>query len=290
MFKIIFARSFGLGLILILLLGTERSLAAVGGVTAKIEKARELVLKGDRMGAIKALKELHHEATKESVRELQQAWLEVAEIFLSDKGQNQYSLAESIWLQRPKDAVDILNSLAKAEDGNLSVSRLGARAALRVTDCAKAEVFVQQAEQAYAVGPDVRLLRLQLQDCQKGTAASVSSPMVAIEVDGSELESSFRALAVKDALRRKDVKAAVSALTAWEQRAVLRAGDDPEYWYWKWKTSPPTLRDRNAARKYLRLCAEMTPRRRKTFASNPEFCLATETVESELKSSDKAGL
>lgn len=267
---------------------------AANGTSAKIEKARELVLKGDRTGAVKYLKELYREggketsgskASRESAREITQAWSEIAEVFLSDKGQNQYSLAESIWMTRPKDATDILLPLLKVEDGNVAVSRLGARAALRGLDCVKAENFVTQAETIYPLGNDVRLLRLQVQDCLNGSAPSVAALKLPTDIEWADLDSAIRLLTVKDAVRRKDLKSARTALAAWETMAT----DDPEYWYWRWRASPETSRDRSAARKYLRLCTEMTPRRRKNLAMYPELCLHTETVESDLKSSEKSG-
>jgi hypothetical protein len=291
---------------------TPRAVAINAVTSGKIEKARELVLKGDRTAAIKFLKDASRETPTvmskskskhvESSQELTQAWLEIAEIFLTDKGQNQFSLAESIWLTKPKDALDVLTPLLKVEDGNLQVSRLGARSALRINDCVRADAFVQQAEIVFPLGPEVKLLRQQAQDCLNGTNAALPSLKISAESEATEVEGAFRLLAVKDALRRKDLKQARIAISAWETSKSASVADNPQFWYWKWRvsifqsngeTAPATgrdaSRDRAAARKYLRLCSEMTPRRRKNFAIYPELCLATETVESDLKSSDKAG-
>lgn len=271
------------------------SLAVSNGSTskaekAKIEKAREFILKNDRTGALKILKEAHRDDTH--ARELAGAWQEIAEVFLSDRGQNQYSLAESIWMTKPKDALDVLQPLVKLEDGNVLVSRLGARAALRTGECVKAETFTQQAELAYPIGADIKLLRLQVQDCVNGASASAPALKIPSDTEWGEYDSAVRMLTVKDDLRRKDVKAARAALTAWEtapSNAGIAVLEDPEFWFWKWKSSPETGRDRSAGRKYLQLCTEMTARRRKNFAMYPELCLHTETVESNLKSSDKSG-
>lgn len=265
-------------------------------ISAKaVEKARELILKNDRSGALKVLKEAHREILRDSpkhVRELAPMWLEMAEVFLSDKGQTQYSLAESVWITKPKEALDILQPLTKLEDGNLLVSRLAARAALRAQECVKAEALVQQAEAAYPLGPEIRLLRLQVQDCVNGTNASAPALKFPTDVEWGEFEGAVRMLTVKDAARRKDIKTARAALNAWETSIPIGgvlAAENPEFWYWRWKTSHEAVRDRSAARRYLQLCAEMTARRRKNFAMYPEFCLHTETVESNLKSSDKSG-
>jgi hypothetical protein len=279
---------------------------------SKIERARELVSKGERVAAAKALKELSHDSpivaakprskTNEVSRELTQAWLEIAEVFLTDKGQSQFSMAESIWLAKPKDALDVLTPLMKTEDANLQVSRLGARSALRVSDCVRADAFIQQAELVFPIGSDVKLLRQQAQDCLNGLNPSAPALKLSPDAEVGEIDGALRLLSVKDAVRRKDVKSARAFLNSWETSKSANATDNPEFWYWKWRVSVAAAavesasnsnyegsRDRTAARKYLRLCSEMTPRRRKNFAVYPELCLATESVESDLKSSDKAG-
>ncbi len=260
------------------------------------------MLKGERLSAIKIFKELARETssapTSKVAREVMQAWREVAEVYLTDKGQNQASLAESFWMMRPKDASDMLLPLLRTEDSNLQVGRLGARAALRAADCAKAETFVTQAELVFPSGTDVRLLRLQVQDCLNGTNMAATPLKIPLSMTGSgpehaewsELEPALRLLAVKDAFRRKDVRAAKTALGSWETQASLAALEDPEFWYWKWRISPEASRDRPAAREYLRLCTKLSPRRRKAVAMHPELCVHTETVESDLKSSEKSGL
>jgi hypothetical protein len=197
----------------------------------------------------------------------------------------------------------MLLPLLKIEDGNLNVARLGVRASLRAFDCAKAETFAIQAELVLPIGTDVKLLRQQVQDCVNGTnfsapplklpapltAAASASKANTVESDAIELEPAFRLLGVKDAYLRKDLKAAKILLGYWEAQASLAANEDPEFWFWKWRSSGEISKDRSAARKYLRLCSEMTPRRRKKFAMYPELCLHTETVESDLKSSEKSG-
>ncbi len=258
--------------------------------TARLEKARELVSKGERVAAVKILKE--EKLSGDTAVDFTQAWQAIAEIFLTDKAQNQFSLAESIWLVKPKEALDLLTPLLKSEDANLQVSRLAARSALRILDCVRADSFVKQAELVFPIGPEVRLLALQVQDCSNGVNAQAPPLRLSPENEPLEIEGSVRLLAVKDALRKKDFKAARAALTAWENSRA-KPTDNPEFWYWRWRTSsvagPGEAHDRISARKYLSLCSELTPRGRKNLATYPDLCANTETVESDLKSSDKAG-
>lgn len=267
-------------------------------VSVRIQRARDLVLKGERISAVKVFKEIASESPPNSknAREVLQAWREAAEVFFTDKGQNQESLAESFWMARPKDATEILLPVLKTEDSNLIVARLGARAALRSADCAKAEPFVAAAERVFPNGADVKLLRLQIQDCLGGTSAAAPSLKIpsphtsgAVDPEWTELEAVLKQLAVRDAYRRKDLKAVKASLSSWEAQASLGASEDPEFWYLKWKTSPEASRDRSAGSKYVRLCSELTPRRRKKFAQYPELCVHTESVEFELRTSEKSG-
>ncbi len=288
LFRSIRIFAFGVGSLFVWA-GSAAHASAGDTLSIRIEKARELVLKGDRTGAVKIFKELHREVaanlSSKAAKEVDQSWREIAEVYLTDKSQNQASLAESFWLTRPKEAVDLLIPVLKLEDGNLSVAKIGARAALRALDCTRAETLVAQAEVTFPIGSEVKLLRMQALDCTNGSTPSAQ----AIETSGTwgELEPAIRALVVKDALRRKDLKSARTALSAWESAAG--ANEDPQMWYWKWRISAEASRDRSSGRKFLRICTEMTARRRKNFAMHPDLCLQTESIESELKSSDKSG-
>lgn len=289
-------------------------------VKAATEKAKELVLAGRRMEAVRTLASVYSSLSTEielqskiekksaaglgakntSRTELLRNWEEIATVFLSDKAQNQYALAESLWLVKPKEAMDLLQAVMTLEIGNLSVALLGARAALRALDCSRAETFTKEAEKIFAPGLEVRLVRLQVQACLVSDQPSLP-PLKIVStdspVDWGTLDSAIRLLLVRDLWRRKDVKGARAAVVAWEAQAP----EDPEVWYWKWKTSEPletkaadgsapaAARDRTAARNYLRICHEMTPRRRKLYSIHPELCFATESVESDLKSSEKSG-
>jgi hypothetical protein len=307
------------------LIGTYAPAAALKSslktdVRTATERARELVLAGRRMEAVHSLSKVYaHLSTEIEVQtkiekkppaassgkgatraELLRSWEEIATVFLSDKAQNQYALAESLWLSKPKEAVDLLQAVMPLEIGNLSVALLGARAALRALDCSRAETFSKEAEKIFAPGLEVRLIRLQVQSCLVADQSNLPPLKIVSSdypVDWGELDSAIRLLLVKDLWRRKDAKGARAAVVAWESQAP----EDPEVWFWKWKTSEVSdskrsgplsaaaARDRAAARNYLRICNEMTPRRRKIFSVHPELCLATESVESDLKSSEKSG-
>lgn len=281
-------------------------------MNAQLEQARELVLKGEKLEALSGLSKFYKGGFEASAKpsqrtEFLKTWEEIANLFLTDKAQNHFSLAESLWMSRPKEAVEFLQTASQQEPGNLQIAILGARSALRAQDCVRADAFSKEAEKIFAPGLEARLVRLQAQLCALRTLAQAPALTIKSLSDAGEswgeFDSAVRALVVGDLWRRGEVKAAKAAVTAWETQAA----SDPEMWYWKWKVSDAEtddigskssktsgrgakVKDRTAARSYLRICNELTPRRRKSFSMHPELCLWTETVESDLKSGEKQGL
>lgn len=281
-------------------------------MNAQLEQARELVLKGEKLEALSGLSKFYKGGFEASAKpsqrtEFLKTWEEIANLFLTDKAQNHFSLAESLWMSRPKEAVEFLQTASQQEPGNLQIAILGARSALRAQDCVRADAFSKEAEKIFAPGLEARLVRLQAQLCALRTLAQAPAltikPLSDAGESWGEFDSAVRALVVGDLWRRGEVKAAKAAVTAWETQAA----SDPEMWYWKWKVSDAETddigskssktsgrgakaKDRTAARSYLRICNELTPRRRKSFSMHPELCLWTETVESDLKSGEKQGL
>ncbi len=281
-------------------------------MNAQLEQARELVLKGEKLEALSGLSKFYKGGFEASAKpsqrtEFLKTWEEIANLFLTDKAQNHFSLAESLWMSRPKEAVEFLQTASQQEPGNLQIAILGARSALRAQDCVRADAFSKEAEKIFAPGLEARLVRLQAQLCALRTLAQAPALTIKPLSDAGEFwrefDSAVRALVVGDLWRRGEVKAAKAAVTAWETQAA----SDPEMWYWKWKVSDAETddigskssktsgrgakaKDRTAARSYLRICNELTPRRRKSFSMHPELCLWTETVESDLKSGEKQGL
>ena len=270
--------------------GRGESRAALGLSAEKvIEAAQSLVIEGKRVEALKRLKEAESEITASgsgaaaSAKKLSLAAREIAESFLTERGQAQYAMAESLWFTKPKEAVELLVAAMVSEPGNSKVLVLGARAALRGQECSKVEPFLA-ALVPLALQPDAEtnLLKLQAQECGSGPLASTQSLKIPDVIEPPEYQSAFRLLAVKEGLRKKDLRGARALLSVLESQDA----ENPEVWLWKWRA----VADRAAARQYLKLCAALNLRKREKFELIPELCASVDTVESELKSRDKVGL
>lgn len=253
-------------------------------IEKQIETARELVLGNKRLDALKKLRAIP--VGRNGLRDprVERAAIEIAHLFLAEKANAQYAVAEAIWMSRPKEALEILQALMAAGSaeppGNILLPVLGARAALRSADCSRASTMVKQADSIWKT-PEVFLLSIQVQDCQNEASASAPEIRIPDGEDLTEVGMPVKLVLIRDALRRKDFK------TAKAQLAIVEAQtpDNPELWNLRWRT----FFDRGDARRYLRLCSELTPKRRERFKLQPDLCLAVESVESELKSGDKSG-
>jgi hypothetical protein len=286
-------------------------------------KSRELLLKNDRAGALQLLTQAlggsplaaaQHTVVKGTTaqrpapltraqrQELLTSLRETNEIFLTERGQAQYSLAASLWLHKPREAIQALEGAQASEKGNSLVTQLMARAWLRMQDCARAKREVQalaaaQGGEAAGLSAEVQLLQLQQQLCGWDQE---STPKVFKAPQSPELlpyEIFIKRLVFKDAIRRRDLKSAQAALLAWE---AIDA-QDPELWWAKWRASRSVdagagrvghegsreaesqLGDVNAGRKYISMCTDLSPRRRAKYELDPELCERVDKVESELK-------
>lgn len=262
----------------------ERSAVEKLSLEKQIEAARELVLSNKRVEALKKLRAIAPGRNGLRDPRVERAAIEIAQLFLAEKANAQYAVAEAIWMSKPKEALEILQALMVANSaepaGNILIPVLASRAALRVADCSRAAAMAKLADSIWKT-PEVFLLGLQAQDCQNESSASAPEIKIPEGEDLTEVAIPVKLVLIRDALRRKDLKAARAQLAIVEAQSP----DNPELWNLRWRA----FSDRGDARRYLRLCSELTPKRRERFKLQPDLCFAVESVESELKSGEKSG-
>ena len=253
-------------------------------IEKQIEQAQTLVLSNKRMEALKRLKSLVGSRAGQRDQRVERAAAEIVQMFLAEKANSQFAIAEAIWMNKPKEAMEILQTLMSAGSpepaGNLRLPGLAARVAIRMNDCGRAMAMAKAAEAVWKT-PEVFLLEIQAQDCQNDASPSAAEIKIPEGEELGEIAVPVKLVLIRDALRRKDLKTARAQLALVEAQAP----DNPELWNLRWRA----FSDRGDARRYLRLCSELTPKRRERFSLQPELCLAVESVESELKSGEKSG-
>jgi predicted Zn-dependent protease len=251
-----------------------------------IDRARALIEKKDRARACAILSRALAREPKGSSgsHELAKALDELSEVFFTEQGQASWSLAESLADSKPREALDPYQAALRLEDGNLAALKGLARAHLSLAECERADSAVKQAEAAYPLSAEARLLRLQVLDCQKNYDA-LDALLLARDLDMEPVERSLKSLQAKALFRKKDGKKAKAFLNQWEQSAP----DYPELFFWKWKFSAGAEAaerpsDRPSAVRYAQACQNLTPRKRKAFRLDVDLCKGKDAVDAYLKS------
>jgi hypothetical protein len=132
----------------------------------------------------------------------------------------------------------------------------------------------------------MKLLNLQLLDCEKNYSQLATA--LSTKADESDPTEKFtKGIRIRELQRKGDLKGAKAVLASWEAAQP----DYPEVYYWKWALSgnPPTSQstaapiDRAAAQKYMALCQNLTPRKKKSYNLDLELCKSVEKVDEALK-------
>lgn len=255
---------------------TEMNLAGIS------QKVRELTLDGMRPRAIALIKERHTKFPKER-SQLLLLWREVTTVFVRESTQAQYSLAESIWLDRPSEAVSVLRPLLEVERGQMHLYRLLAKAASRDGDCAALEQVLGLVKVDAIEEEESSRFSALLADC-KGADERVSL------VKGSRTSALYYDLELRR-LERQPQKALDKGLMRRTAEHFKKEHPlHPEARYWIWKTSPSEKKDVSSARDYREKCNSKTNRFRMEFGDTPFLCSRVKEVDLGIKADGGLGV
>lgn len=249
-----------------------------------IAKAQNLTLQRDRLQTSQVLIRGIQSETRSSTgyKELLKALNELTSVFYTEKAQTLYATGESLSDTKPREALDHFQEALRAEDGNLSILKAMARIHLRLGECDKADKAVGSSEAVNPFSAEVLLLRLQTLDCQKNFAA-LNQRLTSLSPELEPLERYWRGLQIKEHIRQKDFKKAKQVLAAWEAQSM----EYPEVHYWKWELARKSgASDRAAALRYVRLCQDMTPRKRKVHSVDVGLCSSQAAVDAYLRENE----
>lgn len=212
-------------------------------------------------------------------KELTKALDDLTSVFYTEKAQTAFVAGDSIIESKPKEAIEHFITAQRIEEGNLATLKSLARAHLILGDCSKAQAPLTTAEEINPYSAELHLLNLQLLDCRKSheiLATKLQSPAE----DLAPLEKFSRGMAMRDLMRKSDLKKARAQLTSWEKEMP----DYPETHYWKWQLSLTAgSADRSAAVRYVQACQNLTPRRRKSYILDVDLCKGRVAAENYLK-------
>lgn len=250
-----------------------------------IEKAQNLSLQKDRLQASQILvRAITHESKSSAAyRDLTQALDELMTTFYTERAQSLFVAAESNLPLKPHEAIEGFTEALHLEEGNVTILKALARTHLVLNECDKADGFVKLAETLDPFTAEVELLRLQILSCSNSTTV-LAEKIFSLDAALLPLENYVHGMQVKDLLRRTETKRAKALLSQWEKSAP----DYPEVYYWKWmfsksEQSVSAKTDRVAAQKYIQLCQNLTPRKRKSYNLDVDLCKGRESVDTFLK-------
>ncbi len=245
-----------------------------------IEKAQNLSLQKDRLQASQILVRAIARESKSSsaYKALTTSLDELMNAFYTEKAQSAFAAAEANLPLKPREAIDGFSEALRLEDGNVTVLKALSRTHLTLSECDRADGFVTKAEGLNPYSPEVQLLRLQVLDCNKAGDV-LTAKLFPLDPALVAFDNFIRGMQIKDLIRREEFKKAKTLATQWE------AGDPtyPEVYFWKWTLSRDEKADRAAARKYVELCQNLTPRKRKSFNLDVDLCKGKESVDAFLK-------
>ncbi len=251
-----------------------------------VSKARHLTLQRDRLQATQVLARGISREPKNSTayKELVAALDELSGAFYTEKAQSLFLLADGLEYEKPKESIDKLNEALRLEEGNVSILKALGRSHLRLADCGAASKQIAAAKELNPFSSDIRLLSLQLADCEKNY--DQLTLFLSVKPDENDANERFtKGIRLRELQRKNDLKGAKSLLAAWEAAAP----EYPEVYYWKWTLSGDTPTDRAAAQKYMSLCQNLTPRKKKSYNLDLELCKSVEKVDEALKTAAAEG-
>lgn len=268
-------------------------LAATPTPTKKVEsykdlisKARHLTLQRDRLQATQVLNRgiLREPKNSTAHKEMVAALDELSGAFYTEKAQSLFLLADGLEYEKPKESIEKLNEALRLEEGNFSILKALGRSHLRLGECSAASKSIAAAKDLNAYSPEIRLLSLQLADCEKNYEQL--NVLLSAKADESDQTERFtKGIRIRELQRKNDLKGAKALLSAWEAAHP----DYPEVYYWKWALSGNSPSDRATAQKYMNLCQNLTPRKKKSYNLDLELCKSVEKVEEALKTAATEG-
>lgn len=249
-----------------------------------VHRAQDLAIHHRRTEAIKLLTDaLASPSIKSSEREsLREALADLAERFITDKGQRSFELGQSLLPAQPAQALHHFGEAAKVEDGNLQVSIAIVRAQLISEDCRGAIATLAPLAPLRMASTVMQELELEAYWCREDQAKVEEIS----KLTGFEQRLSNANLKVAGAWLKwvagDSVKAAVQlreALTMDTQNAGAL--------YWLWKIEKDSDKEgeigQAAAEAYLKRCRGRDTDIRRRQGSLIEMCLKISEVENFLK-------
>jgi len=244
-----------------------------------ISKAQNLSLQKDRLQATKILTRAALKEKGHGKKELIQALTELSEVFYTDKGQQTFELGRSLDEASPVTAIERYNEALGLEPNNTAILKALARSNIAASHCDRG---LDSAVQGLSINPfdeELVLLRAQSTVCLN----KIDYPKLVqelAEVKQAELKLYSDLLKGKVLLTEGKLPAAEVQI----DKLVSMDSRFPESHYYlgllKQKLGKNFFEH---FQKYVSLCSELTPERRRKYWLEPRLCMDKLKAEAELE-------
>ncbi len=248
-----------------------------------IDKSLALVSQGERAQALLLLKSIVKKESEKSSsgKEIATALDEVANLFLTEKGQQNFETAQSLFWTDLNLAIGKLQETASLEPDHLLVQLMLGRAHIANGDCRKAKSFAAKTKEINEYDERVDLLNAQVLLCG-GQFEEYQPAKQKIDSKKSKYPAMWKILDVEYEFKSNRLDRARDILNP----LLLDKKIDPEAYYWLYKTSAEDKAEKSKyAQKYVSSCKSMTARQKRELIEDPWLCRHLPEVEAEIKKS-----
>ncbi len=235
-----------------------------------ITQARELLLKKDRVGAAQILVEALSKSTGSAKIEIAQELGRLTTVFMTEQGQKNYELAESMLYEAQSSAEAKYEESLVLEPGNVQVLLGLVRAKLAAGECSAAQETLNEIEKISPISPEQKIFHYKTVLCLK-------KPLIAVENDPAfkgDLKVALKLVQIESLYSMQKIKEALAHL----KDIHLSPLPEVSYWQYKLHENEPAL-GIEAAQKYADACKSISPAMRRQFKIEPRLCKKTEEVE-----------
>lgn len=242
----------------------------------------------DRMGAVKLLNDEIarlesssevSESKTQKIRQLKNMSLRVSGEFLTEEGQRLFELGKSLAQKTPDQAISRLQQALVIEQNSTLILKQMSRIYLQQKDCKKADESAIRAQKLVSFDSASFVLRMQVKECF-GTLDLRVLNLGAVKKLIPEKNPFLDMYFARRLFRMGKLEEGKHNLDAIQAEHE----DWPDLHYWKWKLDPSEGKiDSDHARKYLKLCKNLSPRLDQKLSRYGQSCLQTEDVAARLK-------
>lgn len=251
----------------------------VDSTKSLIQRAQELVLQQDRVGAVQVLtKAIEKETDKKTKDKLLTNLNQITEIFLTDKAQKIFEQANFLSKTKPSEAIAKYQEAQLIEPTNTKI----------LLNLGRAHLSAGQCNEAYKAGADISklnsyndegfLVRVQAQTCLQKYDL-LDAEIQSRPVQNAEIQFQILLAQTQEEYFKTHYTEALKTL----QKAAKMNDRFPETYYWEnqilLKMNKPAT---ESAKKYVKACKLLTKEDQIRFQLEPRLCQEYKAIEKKL--------